>query len=80
MIETADEGVRVLDVVAGSVAADSGLQKDDIIQNAAGFDTATTTELVEVIQRQSPGTWLPLTILRNGQVLEVIARFPQSFE
>ena len=40
----------------------------------------TAASLVEVIQRQSPGTWLPLEILRDGETLELVARFPQSFE
>ena len=52
----------------------------DVIQRAAGFDTRTTTELIEVIQRQAPGTWLPLEILRDGEALDVTARFPQRFE
>lgn len=80
MIENAESGVRVTEVVAGSVAASSGLREGDIILRAAGFATATTGELVEVIRRQAPGTWLPLDILRDGREAQVTARFPQSFE
>jgi len=80
MIESGDAGVRVMDVDSGSVAADSGLQEGDIIRRAAGFDTATTADLIEVVQRQAPGTWLPLYILRDDRELEVTARFPKSFE
>jgi S1-C subfamily serine protease len=79
-IENADDGVRVMEVVANSVADQSGLQAGDIILRAAGFDTATTGALIEVIQRQAPGTWLPLAVRRDKRELEVVARFPQDFE
>ena len=45
---------------------------------SAGF--SASTELIEIIQRQAPGTWLPLKILRGDSELELLARFPQSFE
>jgi len=80
LIESAANGVRVMEVVANSVADKSGLQAGDIILRAAGFDTATTMALIEVIQRQAPGTWLPLAVMRDKRELEVIARFPQDFE
>ena len=80
MIEGADDGVRVMEVVDNSVAADSGLRAGDVIQSAAGFETSTTTELVEIIQRQAPGTWLPLQVLRDGDRLDITARFPQRFD
>ena len=80
MIESTDDGVRVMEVVADSVAAASGIREGDIIQQAAGFETATTTSLIEVIQRQAPGTWLPLTVSRDDRELELIARFPKSFQ
>ena len=55
MIENATPGVRVTQVVADSVAQQSGLQAGDIILRAAGFDTATTSALIDVIERQAPG-------------------------
>ena len=80
LIEDGDSGVRVMEVVDASVAAATGIRQDDVIQAAAGFDTATTSELIEVIQRQAPGTWLPLKLLRDDKTIELIAKFPQSFE
>jgi uncharacterized iron-regulated protein len=80
MIENGEGGVRVMEVVADSVAAASGLREGDIIRRAAGFETMTTAALIEVIQRQAPGTWLPLAVQRSERELEIIARFPQSFE
>ncbi|MDH3633430.1 MAG: ChaN family lipoprotein [Gammaproteobacteria bacterium] len=80
MIESGDNGVRVMQVVADSVAAKSGILEGDVIQSAAGFKTATNAELIEIIQRQAPGTWLPLTLLRGDKTIALQARFPQSFE
>lgn len=80
LIEDGADGVRVMRVVDDSVAAASGIRKGDEILVAAGFDTATTSELIAVIQRQAPGTWLPLKLKRDDKTIEIIARFPQSFE
>ncbi len=79
-IEDDPAGVRVTRVVDDSVAAQSGIRQDDVIQAAAGFDTATTAELIEIIQRQAPGTWLPLAVRRGEEALELVAKFPQIFE
>ena len=80
MIESGDNGVRVMEVVAGSVAEQAGMQAGDVIFRAAGFEVLTTGKLIEVIQRQAPGTWLPLQILRAKAEIELLARFPQSFD
>ena len=80
LIEDDDNGVRIVEIVDDSVAAASDLRAGDVILRAAGFDTPTSGDLVEVIQRQAPGTWLPLEVLREGKELQVTAKFPQSFE
>ncbi len=79
-IEGGDAGVRIMEVFAGSVAAQSGIIEGDVILAAAGFKTTTNSSLVEIIQRQAPGTWLPLTVQRGNESLELLAKFPQSFE
>jgi hypothetical protein len=33
-------------------------------------------EVVEIVQRQAPGTWLPLKVRRGDNTLELIAKFP----
>jgi uncharacterized iron-regulated protein len=80
MIESGDNGVRVMEVVAGSVAEQAGMQAGDVIYRAAGFEVLSSGQLIEVIQRQAPGTWLPLQILRDKAEIELLARFPQSFD
>ncbi len=80
MIEDSEQGVRVMEVVVGSVAADAGIETGDLIQTAAGFKVGSTSELIAVIRRQAPGTWLPLRVLRDDQPRELVARFPQNFD
>ncbi|HEY5739154.1 MAG TPA: ChaN family lipoprotein [Gammaproteobacteria bacterium] len=79
-IENADSGVRIKEIIEDSVAEASGLLADDIILRAADFETTTTAELIEVVKRQAPGTWLPLNIRRGDEELQLIAKFPQRFE
>jgi len=79
MIETKQARTMVISVLDGSVAAAAGIEDGDIIQTAAGFVVTSNAGLVEIIQRQAPGTWLPLQVLRGGETKELVAKFPQSF-
>jgi S1-C subfamily serine protease len=71
-------GVRVLEVMQDSVAAAARIEKDDVIFEAAGSAVAETGDLIAVVQRQAPGTWLPLKLRRAGESLEIIAKFPSG--
>ncbi|MEE8333562.1 MAG: ChaN family lipoprotein [Alphaproteobacteria bacterium] len=76
MIADAGDGVRVRRVLPGTVAAEAGLKDGDIILSAAGFAVRKTTELIEIILRQAPGTWLPLRVRRGDAEIDAVARFP----
>ncbi len=80
IIETAEEGVRIRDVAEGSVAAAAELQAGDLVREAAGQSLERHSQLIEIVQRQAPGTWLPLRVQRGEETLDVIARFPTAFE
>ena len=80
VIESTDGVIRVLRVVDGSVADATGLATGDIILSAASFPVARVSELIEIIQRQAPGTWLPLEVRRDGETRQFVAKFPTSFE
>ncbi|MBE9552526.1 MAG: ChaN family lipoprotein, partial [Proteobacteria bacterium] len=80
LVETTDDGVRVENVMGGSVAAAAAIEVGDIVVSAAGFPVAQVGELIEIVQRQAPGTWLPLTIRRDGEEIELVARFPTVFK
>ena len=32
-------------------------------------------DVIEAVQRQAPGTWLPLKISRGSEIIEIIAKF-----
>ncbi|MCH7554655.1 MAG: PDZ domain-containing protein, partial [Proteobacteria bacterium] len=75
MIRTVEGVLRVLEVVAGSVAEVAGIKADDEIISAAGVVIVEAGDLVAVIGRQAPGTWLPLTLNRGGESRDVVAKF-----
>ena len=77
-IRTEKKSVIVDQVSPGSVAETSKLQKGDKILRAAGVDIRNAGELIEIISRQAPGTWLPLLIERDGKEIEVIAKFERK--
>lgn len=69
-------GVRIAEVVPGTVAAQSGLAAEDVIVSVAGTDITTIDEVATAVRRQPPGTWLPITVLRRDASIDVVARFP----
>ena len=58
------------------MAEAAGIQAGDHVVRAAGMETKLSDELVEIVGRQAPGTWLPLSIRRDGQEIDVVAKFP----
>ncbi len=77
-IEAVDGGVRVARVLPDSVAAAASLVVGDVITEAAGRPLASAGDLIRIIRRQAPGTWLPLKVRRDGTVLDVVAKFPSQ--
>jgi uncharacterized iron-regulated protein len=76
LLAQGDGAPRINRVVGDSVAEAAGLKAGDHVVRAAGLDMRNPDDLVEVVGRQAPGTWLPLGIRRDGQEIEVIAKFP----
>lgn len=77
MIETTEGGgVKVGKVVKDSVAEATGLLAEDVITEAAGLGLAKTGDLIAIVRRQAPGTWLPLKVRRGDEILDMVARFP----
>jgi len=74
-IETSDGGARVEKVVEDSVAAATGLAAGDLIVEAAGSPISSAADLIETIGRQAPGTWLPLSVERDGERMDMVAKF-----
>lgn len=75
-IEQAENGVRILSVAQGSIAEASGLRPGDRVLEIAGVAPRDIAEVRAAVERQAPGTWLPLKIRRDGTTLDIVAKFP----
>lgn len=73
--EMVQKGARILKVEKGSVAEKAGLIDEDIVTEIAGLEVKQINDVIEAVQRQAPGTWLPLRVTRSGETIEIIARF-----
>lgn len=79
-LEAVKEGVKLVEVQAGSLAEHSGLRSGDVIVAAAGKPLTRTLPLVALVRSALPGTWLPLRVVREGTELELVVRFPVDEE
>ncbi len=75
-LEESDEGVTISDVMEESVAEEAGLAIGDVVLTAAGRTIDSIPDLQATVRRQPSGTWLPLEIRRDGESMEIVARFP----
>ncbi len=75
MLGAGDGAALVTGVMPDSVAAATGLRKGDKITRAGGVAIRNAADLIEVVYRQAPGAWLPLTIRRGRKNIELVAKF-----
>ena len=75
-IEQTAGGVRIRQVEKGSVAEASGVREGDIVVEIAGRRAKESGDVVGAVQRQAPGTWLPLKVRRGPDIVELVAKFP----
>lgn len=75
-VDSAPTGVLVRSVAPGSIAEQAGIRADDVIVRIAGEAAAASGDVVEAVQRQAPGTWLPITVKRGEETVDLVARFP----
>jgi uncharacterized iron-regulated protein len=75
-LEAAKEGLRILKVEKGSPAEAAGVRDGDFLSEIAGVTPTQVGDVIEVVQRQAPGTWLPLKVRRGAATLELVAKFP----
>jgi len=70
------DGVRIANVTAGSIAERAGLKADDVLLEIAGQPVKSFMTVRAAVQRQAPGTWLPIKVRRGAEEIEIVARFP----
>ncbi len=75
-LEPGPDGLRIGTVQENGVAAAAGLLAGDVLVDAAGSPLRQPADLTAIVQRQAPGTWLPITIRRGDSRQSIIAKFP----
>ena len=70
--------VSVQRVIDGSVAAEAGLEQGDLLLEVGGLPCQDVEDVIERVQAQAPGSWLPMRVRRAGRVIDLVARFPAS--
>lgn len=66
------EALRIVEVMPGSPAARSGLRAGDLMLSAAGQPVAAAQGLQKLMFAEAIGRPLPITVLRNGALVDVI--------
>jgi S1-C subfamily serine protease len=66
-------GLRVVEVVPGSPAGVAGVYLGDIVVSAAGRPAQSVQALQRLMLGRAIGTRLPLTLLRRGALVDVVA-------
>lgn len=75
-LEPVSDGVRIADVTAGSVAEKAGLRAGDVLREIASLPVKESRDVTAAVARQAPGTWLPVTVARDGGQIHLVAKFP----
>jgi len=68
-------GVDVNGIISGTPAEASGVQRGDVIIEMDGIPVNTHNELLTERNKHKPGQEFTLTIMRNGAVMDIDARF-----
>lgn len=79
-LKAAADGVMIEKVWPDSLAEKTGLKDGDVVLQAAGGKLAGVEDFRGHIQRQPPGTWLPLLVRRGAGTQEIVVRFPPESE
>jgi len=66
-------GLRVVEVVPGGPAARAGLRVGDLLISAGGRPVTGAQDLQKLMFGDAIGRPLPVTVLRNGALVDVIA-------
>lgn len=77
-IDAVTDGVKVTAVRAGSIAETAGLKVGDVLIEVAGTNVKVAEDVRAIVLAMRPGTWLPLKAKRQGEVLDLTAKFPPA--
>ena len=71
-------GLRLIEVGAGSLAEDAGLEPGDVLLDMGSAPTRTAEAARDAILRIRPGEDLPVTVERAGAPVRLTLRFPAT--
>lgn len=71
-------GLEVLEVKKGSAAEAAGVQVGDFVVSAGGAETLTSRDLLRARRQYYIGDRMPMTIWRDGELLEVVLLLEQA--
>src|ERR1700742_4618910 len=66
-------GLRAASVVSGGPADQAGLRSGDLLLNAGGHEVGSAQDLQRLMFAEAIGHPLPVTVMRNGALVDVIA-------
>ena len=66
-------GLRLVDVVAGSPAADAGLKPGDLVVSIGRSSVSDAQDIQRLLFAEAIGLPLPVTVVRSGAMVDVIA-------
>ena len=75
-LQRTDKGIEVMDVIGGSLAESTGIRKGDVIVSVAGTAVTQVGSVTAAVRLQPAGTWLPMTVRRDGAMHELTVKFP----
>jgi uncharacterized iron-regulated protein len=75
-LQRTDKGIEVFEVSGGSLAESLGMRKGDVIVSVAGAPATQIASVTAAVRTQPAGTWLPMTLRREGATLELLVKFP----
>ncbi|MBI3375478.1 MAG: ChaN family lipoprotein [Betaproteobacteria bacterium] len=75
-LQRTDKGIEVIEVIDGSLAESTGIRKGDAIVSVAGAVVTQIGSVTAAVRSQPAGTWLPMTVRREGTTHELMVKFP----
>jgi uncharacterized iron-regulated protein len=78
MLDDSSGSVVIREVVKDSVADQAGARSGDVVVTVAGAPARNAGDVIDAVRRQAPGTWLPITVRRGAESMELVARFPPT--
>lgn len=75
-LEEVDGGIAIVDVTPASLAEKSGLKKGDRLLQIAGQAPKNSLTVIATVRLQPAGTWLPLTVKRGDETIDIVVKFP----